>query len=41
MKNKNEKNNSGVSPAMRIGTLVMALLMVLGTLATALYACNG
>lgn len=39
MGNKNEKNNgSGMRPAVRIGALVMALLMILGTFGTIIYA---
>ena len=38
MANKYEKNNSGISPALRIGALVMALLMALGTFGTVIYA---
>ena len=38
MENKNKKNESGVSPAIRIGALVMAGLMILGTFGTIIYA---
>lgn len=37
MKN-NKKNESGVSPAIRIGALIMTALMVLGAFGTVIYA---
>lgn len=37
-KTKGKKNGSGMSPAVRIGALVMAGLMILGTFGTIIYA---
>ena len=37
-KTNGHKNGSGMSLAMRIGALIMAGLMILGTFATVIYA---